>query len=140
MHSKVRIQLFLLLLLVPLSWTRQVEEEKRESLSKMLDNAVCAKTLDPRLRGRIQVAPLIVDTFGYWGETAQAILQKCAEQFPTSARPAKLFWWRSLLSAALERENSRLLRCRAAEAWGAGMPSPENPQNYWGPGEAPFMC
>ena len=119
---------------------RQVEEDRRLALNELLDRAVHAQTLDPRLRGRIQLAPLIVDTFGCWGDTALSILQTCAGQFPPTARPAKLQWWRSLLSTALERENSRLLRCRAAESWGVGKTSPEAPPEYWGPGEIPFTC
>ena len=119
---------------------RQVEEDKRKFLNELLDRAVHARALDPRLRGRVQLAPLIVDTYGCWGETARSILQTCAEQFPPSARPAKLKWWRSLLSVALERENSRLLRCRTAEAWRIGQNTDDPPPGYWGVGEAPFMC
>ena len=71
--------------------------------------AVSAGRLDPAVRGRWQLAPLVVDTSGCWGDTARHVLGQCAEQFPEDARPTKLHWWRGCLSAALERENSRLL-------------------------------
>ena len=125
---------------LPGGHANQVEEAKRKSLNELLDRAVHSATLHPDLRGRIQLAPLVVDSYGSWGDTAYAVLQTCAEQFPPADRPAKLHWWRMLLSASLERENSRLLRCRTAEAWGAGGEPPEPPQSYWGAEEVPFAC
>ena len=92
-----------------------VERDKRKHLASLLDRAVELELLDPSVRGRFQLAPLIVRTFGFWGDTAASILTQCAEQFPVTARPAKLQWWRACLSVALERENSRLLRARVEE-------------------------
>ena len=56
-----------------------LSEDKRQALNELRDRAVHAQTLDPRLRGRIQLAPLIVDSYGCWGDAAQSVLQTCAQ-------------------------------------------------------------
>ena len=95
--------------------------------------------MDPAVRGRWQLAPSVMDTFGCWGNTALHVLGQCAEQFPEDARPTKLHWWRSCLSAALERENSRLLRLRTEEAWGASYHPHPTPVSFWGEGDIPYF-
>ena len=107
-------------------------------LERIINDAVAALRLSIAHRDSIQATPLVVDSYGHWGETARQILPKCAEQFPKASRSAKLQWWRASLSVELQRETSRLLRARALGAHLMGEEHPPDahaPSTYWGGGE-----
>ena len=99
-------------------------------LERIIDDAVAAGRLNIAHRDSIQATPLVVDSYGHWGESARRILHKCAEQFPPASRSAKLQGWRASRSVALQRETSRLLRARAL---GAHLMGEEHPPDVHAP-------
>ena len=115
-------------------YVREVENYKRNHLNSLVQQAINAGKLKPDLRNRIQVAPLIVDSYGCWGQDTQDFLEKCADRFPPEVKSLKISYWRTLLSVALQRENSRLLRVRVADSIGHSNDQTAPSEAWWGAG------
>ncbi len=115
-------------------YVREVETYKRSHLHSLVEQAIHAGKLDADLRNRIQIAPLIVDSYGCWGQDTLDFLTKCASKFPPDVKSLKISYWHTLLSVALQRENSRLLRVRVADSIGHSNDRTAPSEAWWGAG------